>query len=107
MGKKCLAIAHAILAAVRPRKYVSPLQIGVGAFVYEKTGSKDVIQVLNNLGFSANYKEVRKFEALCVTRPPPRIIPNSFAQFVFDNADWNSNTLDGKGTFHVMGGYVA
>lgn len=29
---------------------------------------------------------------------------NAFIQFVHDNADWNVETLDGKGTFHSLGG---
>ena len=28
----------------------------------------------------------------------------SFSQFVFDNADFNTNTLDGLNTFHAVGG---
>lgn len=31
---------------------------------------------------------------------------NAFAQWVFDNADFNTRTLDGHGTFHAMGGVV-
>lgn len=30
----------------------------------------------------------------------------AFGQFIFDNADFNVNTLDGLGTFHVMGGIM-
>lgn len=33
-----------------------------------------------------------------------RVKPESFLQFVFDNADFDVNTLDGKNTFHSMGG---
>ncbi|GBM45888.1 hypothetical protein AVEN_211959-1 [Araneus ventricosus] len=29
---------------------------------------------------------------------------NGFVQFVFDNSDHNTRTVDGHGTFHVMGG---
>ncbi|KAK9883010.1 hypothetical protein WA026_001223 [Henosepilachna vigintioctopunctata] len=29
---------------------------------------------------------------------------NSFTQFVFDNTNFNTNTLDGLSTFHAMGG---
>jgi len=82
--KKCLAIAHAIISAARPRTFLSPFQIDVGALIYKKTGSRDIIEVLNTLGFSASYYEIRKFEAFCVTRSPPQILPGTFAQFVFD-----------------------
>lgn len=32
---------------------------------------------------------------------------NPFSQFIFDNADFNVNTLDGHSTFHAMGGIMA
>jgi hypothetical protein len=31
-------------------------------------------------------------------------VSDSFSQFIFDNADVNIETLDGKNTFHALGG---
>lgn len=102
--KKCTAIAHSIISAVRPRSFLSPLQIGVGTFLYKKFGSKSLINILSAMGFSATYREITIFENSCIHRAESEILENSFNQFVFDNADFNINTLDGRGTFHAMGG---
>lgn len=32
------------------------------------------------------------------------IEPDAFVQFIYDNADFNTKTLDGLNTFHAMGG---
>lgn len=102
--KKCTALAHAIISAVRPRSFFSPLQMGVGSFLYKKFGSRNLINVLSALGFSSTYEEVSLFESSCIQRQQPCILPDAFSQFVFDNADFNVNTLNGHGTFHAMGG---
>lgn len=49
-------------------------------------------------------KEVRIFELSAIMRPPIRVNEDSFSQFSFDNADFNSQTLDGYRTLHAMGG---
>ncbi|CAH2989439.1 unnamed protein product [Chilo suppressalis] len=102
--KKCTAIAHSIITAVRPRSFFSPLQLGVGTFLYKKFGSKSLINILSAMGFCAPYREITIFENSCIHRAESEILENSFSQFVFDNADFNINTLDGHGTFHAMGG---
>lgn len=88
---------------MRPRSFFSPLQIGVGTYLYKKFGSKSLINILSAMGFSAPYREVTIFENSCIHRPESEILENSFSQFVFDNADININTLDGRGTFLAMG----
>lgn len=101
---KCTAIAHAIISAIRPNSFLSPLQIGVGVFLHKKFGSKQLLNVLSNLGFSATYAESELFEMSAIMRPFLDIDTEAFSQFVFDNADFNTNTLDGLKTFHAMGG---
>ncbi|KYM97251.1 hypothetical protein ALC62_12065 [Cyphomyrmex costatus] len=102
--KKCISIAHAIIAAVRPRSFLSTLQIGVGTYLYKKFASKNLINILSAIGLSASYSEVTRFERACINRPQSKVLEGSFSQFVFDNADFNTNTIDGRGTFHAMGG---
>ena len=47
------------------------------------------------------------FESSVVNDPEQfHIAQNSFVQFIFDNADHNLLTLDGKNTFHAMGGIM-
>lgn len=38
--KKCLALAHAIMVAVRPKSFLSSIMIGVATYSYKKFGSK-------------------------------------------------------------------
>jgi hypothetical protein len=102
---KCTALSHSIISAVRPRSFISPLQLGVGAFLYKKFGSRYLLDILSALGFSSSYSESILFEISAVMRPGIFIDPSkSFSQFVFDNADFKTNTLDGLNTFHAMGG---
>lgn len=72
--------------------------------LHRKFESKNIIKILCNLGFCASYREALLFEASSLYHPEPDILPNSFSQFIFDNADFNINTLDGLNTFHSMGG---
>lgn len=101
---KCTALPHSIISAVRPRSFLSPLQVGIGAFLYKKFGSKQLINILSSLGFSSSYSESVLFEISAIMRPGITIEPDAFSQFVFDNADFNTSTLDGLNTFHAMGG---
>jgi hypothetical protein len=65
---------------------------------------RQLINVLSALGFSSTYNETALFELSTIMCPDSEIERSGFCQFVFDNADFNINTLDGLGTFHAMGG---
>lgn len=102
--KKCVPIAHAIIAATRPRSFLSPLQLALALFLYRRFGSKNLVSMVSNLGFCASYKQAQALEISAVLQSQPIIKPGLFCQFVFDNADCNVNTIDGSNTFHSMGG---
>ncbi|KAG8194132.1 hypothetical protein JTE90_000970 [Oedothorax gibbosus] len=102
MEEKCVALSHSVISAVRPRSFVSSLLTGVGT--YEKFGSRLLVNVLSSLGFSSSYDEVSRFELTAVLHPGASLKKKAFCQFIFDNADFNVNTLNGEGTFHAMGG---
>ncbi|KAG8196501.1 hypothetical protein JTE90_012317 [Oedothorax gibbosus] len=102
-----VAISHAIIAATRPRSFVSPLLTGLSVCMYRKFGSKLLIDMMSSLGFSSSHHEAQLLEASSIAQSQPSLkIPNAdaFCQLVFDNADFNVNTIDGHGTFHAMGG---
>lgn len=102
---KIVGIAHAIISCVRPRSFISSLKIGLGAALNKKFGSKSLLNILSSLGFCCSYDEALLFEASVVSAPNNAVIdPESFSQFVFNNADQNVNTIDGLHTFHAMGG---
>ena len=58
------------------------------------------------MGLCASYGEARRYESSAMLDDQPTIHPDSFKEFVFDNADFNVRTLDGYGTFHSMGGIM-
>lgn len=104
VAKTCTSIAHSIITATRPRSFSSPLQLGLAVYLFRKTGSKNIIDIVSSLGYCSSYREVTLFESSAVQSWEPIIQNESFSQFVFDNADSNIATLTGKGTFHAMGG---
>lgn len=101
---KVTSIAQAVISATRPRSFISSIQVGFGALLSRKYGSKDLIQTAHELDFCCSYDEVRMFEVSCINHPQSIVHPDTFSQFVFDNADVNVDTLDGSNTFHAMGG---
>ncbi|XP_044760396.1 uncharacterized protein LOC123317849 [Coccinella septempunctata] len=98
-------IAHSIISIVRPKSYISKFQLAVGTYVYRKTGSRLIIDLMSKLGVSATYHNIQIYEASVIMQPAKLIThANSFTQFVFDNTDHNVSTLDGHETFHCLGG---
>lgn len=100
--KKCTSIAHSIIAATRPKSFVSSLQVGLAAYLHSKFGSKNLVNVISALGFCTSYTEAEIFQLSAVLHPETNDA-KGFIQFVADNADVNVHTLDGLGTFHSMG----
>ncbi|GBM66768.1 hypothetical protein AVEN_74314-1 [Araneus ventricosus] len=56
------------------------------------------------LASSISYREICKYGTSMTMNTLSEVQDNGFVQFVFDNADHNTRTVDGDGTFHVMGG---
>lgn len=102
--KKCSAISHSVIAATRPRSFISPLQLGLAIYLFRKVGSKNIVDAVSNMGFCSSYRDVSLFEASAVQSWNPLIDKGAFSQFSFDNADFNIKTMTGKETFHSMGG---
>lgn len=104
VSKKCTSIAHATMSATRPRSFRSTIQMSVGIYLHRKFESRYLINILSSLGLCSTYHDIIKFETSSFIYPPTRVLENSFSQFVFDNADFNSCTIDGLHTTHIMGG---
>jgi len=103
---KQAAIGQAIMQAVRPRVFLSPLQLALGVQCHHLFGSRYLIDTLNALGFCCSYADVQKYEqsaALTNNTEIPGYTHGQFIQFVADNVDHNIRTIDGYGTFHGMG----
>uniref|UniRef100_A0A6P7H4G6 Uncharacterized protein LOC114345966 n=1 Tax=Diabrotica virgifera virgifera TaxID=50390 RepID=A0A6P7H4G6_DIAVI len=101
-------IGHILMSAARPRAFVSKILLGLSVLIHRKFASKDLINLLSNIGLCENYKETVRFEASIMKDPQNFTInTNSFIQFIWDNADHNTRTIDGHGTFHTMGGILS
>ena len=102
--RRCAAIAHSIMSACRPRSFVSPILLAVAVYIHRKYASRELIDILNTLGFSDDYKEVQRLNTAFLAKGDPDYNLQNFTQFVFDNADFNVSTLTGHDTFHANGG---
>ena len=98
--KKCLIIAHAIISAARHRSFLSPILTALTVHLHRYYGSRELIDILSQVGVCGTYTEAQRYESSSLQSSPPTIHPDAFIQFVFDNADFNVKTLDGFGTFH-------
>ncbi|CAC5372581.1 unnamed protein product [Mytilus coruscus] len=103
---KIMSIGQSIVQAAAPRMFMLPLQLALGVQLHPNFSSRFLIDTLNSLGFCSSYTEIQKFEC-CAAAEKGNDIPNfvaeSFLQYVADNVDHNSGTLDGNNTFHGMG----
>lgn len=107
-NKKVATLSHCIISTVRPRSFLSPILIGLSSMMHKKYASKGLIDSLSNLGLCSSYKETLRFEASIINDPANHSCsPDSYIQFIYDNADHNTCTIDGKNTFHAMGGIMA
>ena len=102
---KIASIGQAIMQATRPRVLLAHLQIGLGIQLHHHFASRFLIDTLNKHGFCCSYHEVHHFEQNAAVSYGADI-PNfssQFVQYVADNVDHNTRTLDGNDTFHGMG----
>ena len=74
--------------------------------MHKKHASKNLIDSLNHIGLCASYDETLLFESSIVNDPQQYNLSESYIQLIFDNADHNTNTIDGRNTFHSMGGIM-
>lgn len=107
LDKQIATISHCVISAVRPRSFLSPILIGLAAMIHKKYAAKELIEALSNLSMCSSYKETLRFEASIIKDPASKTwTEDSYLQFIYDNADHNSCTIDGKNTFHAMGGIM-
>ncbi|GBN06596.1 hypothetical protein AVEN_226358-1 [Araneus ventricosus] len=66
--------------------------------------ARHLFDLLHNLGWSISYSEICNYEACMTIETLSAVKDNGFIQFVFDNEDHNTLTVDGHGTFPVIRG---
>lgn len=101
-----MTICHSIMCATRPKSFISPLHLGLGVLLHKKFASRRILDIFSRLGVCSSYKEVLHFQNCLLLDNALVMKDGSYFQFVYDNADFNINTLDGKHTFHSMGGIM-
>lgn len=103
--RKIIAMS-AIVSVMREISYQSSLLTNLGIHLHRRYASKYLNNILASLGFTCSYAVVVKFETAAYFSVPLYISNEDFVQMVFDNADMNIITLDGKNAFHAMGGII-
>ena len=65
---------------------------------------KTLLTEISKLGYAISYDEVKRYKQLVSMDEDHKLdhIKDGFTHFVVDNVDHNTNTLEGKGTFHGM-----
>ncbi|CAG9765884.1 unnamed protein product [Ceutorhynchus assimilis] len=98
-------ISHSIISAIRSRTFISTLQLTGGTYIYRKTGSRQIIDMLDQMGVSVSYHHLQQYETSVILNPPDMTIEDGVhVQHVFDNTDHNVGSLDGHYTCHCLGG---
>lgn len=103
-SRSVTTICHSTMSASRPRSFLSPLQLGLSVHLHSKYGSRHLIDLLHSLSLCASYNETVAYLNAANDNVQPEITQDAFTQFVFDNADVNTTTIDGHGTIHILGG---
>jgi len=101
-------VGHAMMQCTRPRSLICPLSLVLGVQFHNKFQSKIAVEELHAAGFSSSYSTVINYEHSAAVISGSElenlnVTNGSFNQFMCDNADHNTRTLSGHGTFHGMG----
>ena len=116
LDAKILSIDQGILYLVSHGKVKIPKHVSLPFLVKCKTGSVEIITVLNKLGHGISYSQLEEIEAGIAevqmkavengTLLPSNCQLNIFTTFAFDNNDLEEETLSGKNTTHCTNGIV-
>ncbi|KAG5869427.1 hypothetical protein JTB14_003119 [Gonioctena quinquepunctata] len=74
------------------------------SFIYKKFRYRKLLDVLSLLGSCSTYVGAVRFEISSTLKTESELCAEGFIQFIYDNANFNTQTIDGYNTFHVMGG---
>lgn len=86
--RKSIVICHLIIAATRPRSFLSSILVGLSVLIYRKFASKSLIDLCSNLGITSSYNEARLYLQSHIVNSVRKFIKNVWVHFGFDNADF-------------------
>ena len=115
---RSLSISESIIFS--SRKVITPLHLGLAAYLHHEFASRDLLDVMNRFGFTVCYDEVRRFLTSCAKMEldytnnsqqlPTNLISRSDEGMLIqegnDNIDIQRETIDGFGQTHGMGRVV-
>ena len=102
---KIESFGHCIAKCVSPRLLMHPILFTLAIELDQVFGSRWLINQLHEFDFCELYDEVLKFKQAVVTNGSiDDLLQNDegFTTFVDDNVDYNTATLDDRGTFHGL-----
>ena len=104
-GFKQAPLGQCILKAMKPNSVILPLLFGLSVAIDHAIGSKTLLTEISKLGYAISYDEVKRYKQSALMDEDHKLdhLNDVFTQFVVDNVDHNTDTLDGKGTFNGMG----
>jgi len=109
-NNKQKVLGQAIVAACRIKSFLTPILLGVGVFLHRHYGSRQLVDLLSNLGFSCTYNKVLRYENCVIAHETAERThgelsgaSGDYIKFAFDNADVNVWTVTGHGAFHSVG----
>ena len=90
---------------MKPSSVIPPLLFGLGVAIDHAIGSKSLLTETSKLGYAISYDEVKRYKQSVLMDEEHKLdhLKDGFTQFVADNADHNTETLDSKGTLHGLG----
>ena len=113
---KVVSIAQDLIYAESNGKKQTHKSLALGMTVRQMTGSVRLLRILHGLGHTASTATVYRHDtALAILSSdgagkeitiPRNIIPEAFTTIVWDNNDFNEETVFGKGTTHVANGII-
>jgi hypothetical protein len=111
---KVVSIAQDLVYAESKGRKLSHKSLALGMAVRQITGSIRLLRILHGLGHTTSTSTVYKHDtglALASSKGQEIIIPRNinpgvFASLVWDNNDFNEETVSGKGTTHVANGII-
>ena len=113
---KIVSIAQDLIYAESNGKKQTHKALALGMAVRQITGSVRLLRILHGLGHTASTDTVYRHDtALAISSSngaekeitiPRNISPETFTTIVWDNNDFNEETVSGKGTTHVANGII-
>lgn len=104
------SIGQSIAQVSRPKTLQMKIPLALAIQLHHSHASRQLNETMWRLGYAESYTTVQHFErdaailsnssdATPVQEDPPQCL----RQYIADNVDWNSATIDGKGSIHVQG----